>query len=136
MSDRAPRPTLTGTGAHKRANEDRMLRQVYQSLRELHTRLGHLLDMVGAILFEREEREADQASEAPAATPSDPHQRATVFQRRPTAIDFIDAIQSRWDEARTEADRDNVLAILQRGRDQGLINDEELTATRERLQGR
>lgn len=140
MTDQDPR-RVPGTGPYKRANEDRMLRQVYVSLREVHTRMGALLDIVAGILFEREQRDAEQADPAvapiaPPAPEADPHRRQTVFQAPMTRDAFIDAVQARWDEAKTEADRANVLAMLRRGFDQKLLNEEEHAATAARLQGR
>lgn len=126
-------PARVPSGAHKRATEDRLLRQVYVRLRELHTRTGELLDMIGRIVVAREDRDVDDTEEAGRAPPRGPFDRRTVVQPAFTTTSLIDAVTERWASAETEADRENVLAMLRRGAEQGLLSPDELAATEQRL---
>lgn len=143
MNDRDP--ARVPSAAQTRASEDRLLRQVYVRLRELHTRTGELLDMLGRVLVAREDRDVDAAedearaassSSPPAARAPGPFDRRTVTQPAFTSHSLIDAVTERWDAAQTEADRDNVIAMLRRGAETGLLSADELAATEQRLRDR
>lgn len=137
-------PARVPTGAQKRATEDRLLRQVYVRLRELHTRTGELLDMIGRVVVAREDRDLEQveddaraaSSPPPAPRPPGPFDRRTVAQPAFTSTSLVDAVTERWDAAETEADRENVLAMLRRGAETGLLTPDELAATEQRLRDR
>lgn len=141
-------PARVPTGAQKRATEDRLLRQVYVRLRELHTRTGELLDMIGRVVVAREDRDLEHVEDdvraATSSTPPPPaprtmpgpFDRRTVAQPAFTSTSLVDAVTERWDAAETEADRENVLAMLRRGAETGLLTPDELAATEQRLRDR
>lgn len=137
--DRSRHQPLTGTGPHKRANEDRLLRQAHQSLRELHTRFGQLLDVLGSVLMDRQNRDEEEGEDVLRASSSNPrhetraHVAPTVMHRAVTGDDLVERAGTRWAEAKTEADRAKVIEMLDRGAEQGLIPLADVEALLARL---